>query len=109
MDGVQQPASVETTTQVPEQFIDPCFWSWIIRHSERLAYERIMDDPLGVFEVAGSRRKGQNGLDLEYADAVPASNPTAKPVTLPTKFLISRERRDQLLRERAAWERPHHR
>ena len=106
MGGAQQTTAV-TATQAAALFIDPCFKSWIKRHSERLAYQELMDDPQGVIEVPGSRRMGQNGTNTEYSDACPLSNPSAKPRTMPTRFLISRERRDELLRERAAWERLH--
>ena len=89
------------------QFIDPCFQTWVRRHTERLAYQRLINDPEGVIEVPGSRRMGQNGMNIEYVSVRPASDPSAKPLTMPSKFLVTRERRDELLRERAAWEHSH--
>ena len=100
-----QAAQPEVAAEV--LFIDPCFQSWIKRHSERQAYQQLMDDPQGVIETPGSRRVGQNGTNTEYVDVVPRSTPSVKPRTMPTRFLISRERHDELLRERTAWERLH--
>ncbi len=105
MGGVKQATVV--TTEVAELFIAPSFRTWVKLHTEQFAYKELMDDPKGVLEVPESRGMGQNGTNTEYADYVPRSKPMAKPQRMPTKFVVSRERRDQLLRERAAQERPH--
>ncbi len=105
MSGVQQVATI-TTTPAEAQFLDPCFQSWINRHSERMKYESLMKDPQGVIEDNPEARwTGQNGTNTMYTKVRPASDPSAEPASLPVRFLVSRERRDELLRQRAAWER----